>query len=74
MVVSYTGSKVFPCSVVVADVGQTTRLRGSSVDVKVCFSDVRSDAETSNGVATVSVDGLDVNSVVRTKTVRVEIP
>lgn len=74
MVVRYCRSKELPRSSVITEVSVATRLAKATIweEVNLCYG--RADAVTSIGVATVSVDGLDVDSVSWRKTSAVVVP
>lgn len=74
MIVGDTRSEELPGAVVVANVGETARLRDASVGEKVNVGNGRSDTKTTGDVATVSVDSLNVDAIIGTQTVAVVNP
>lgn len=58
----------------VADISDAARLADTTINVEVSPSYVRSNAKTSDRVATIGVDSFDVLSVVGVNTIRIEIP
>lgn len=74
MIVRHCGSKEFPGTVVVADVGQTARLGDSTVGEEVDIADRRTDTKTSHSVASVSVDSFRVAPVIGIESIAVQVP